>query len=93
MEKTYIPRVVAAAINRNDSGEFISLPAPARHHDIIRYINETYGDMPVRGTQGFMLDDGRFVMRKPALHIAERAGQLIKPPVAPSHGLFSEDVW
>jgi hypothetical protein len=86
-------RVVAAAINRNNSGEIVSLPAPARHHDIIRHIHETYGDYPVRGTQGFVLNDGTFVMRKPALHIAEKAGQLLKSPVSPAHGLFSEDVW
>lgn len=86
-------RVVAAAINRNNSGEIVSLPAPARHHNIVAFINEKYGDFPVRGEQGFILDDGSFVMRKPALRIAENAGQLIKEPVAPGHGLFSEDVW
>lgn len=86
-------RVVAAAINRNDSGEIVSLPVPARHYDIINHIVETMGDYPVRGTQGFLLSDGRFATRRAALAVAETAGQLIKEPVAPAHGLFSEDVW
>jgi hypothetical protein len=85
--------VVAAAINHNDSGVFVSLPAPARHHDIIAHLAQAGHPKPIRGTQGFMLDDGTFVMRKAALYIAEEAGQLIREPIARGHGLFSEDVW
>ena len=86
-------RVVAAAINHNDSGVIHSLPAPARHNDVIgKRASEGY-PWPIRGTQGFVLDDGTFVMRRAALVVAERAGQLIRTPTAPAHGLFSEDVW
>ena len=86
-------RVVAAAINHNDSGVIHSLPAPARHHDIIRHLSDLGHPWPIRGTQGFVLDDGKFVMRRAALYIAQEAGQLIREPMAPGHGLFSEDVW
>ncbi len=86
-------KVVAAAINFRDSGDIQSLPEPARHSDIIAHLAAIGHEWPITGTQGFMLDDGTFVMRKPALHIAERAGQLINRPIAPAIGLFSEDVW
>ena len=86
-------RVVAAAINHNDSGEIYSLPAPARHHDIIRHLADLGHPTPIKGTQGFVLDDGTFVMRRPALYLAGRANQLLREPIARGHGLFSEDVW
>jgi hypothetical protein len=86
-------RVTGVAINHNDSGEIHSLPAPARHNDVIRELSALGHPWPIRGTQGFVLDDGTFVTRRAALTIAERAGQLLSEPIAPAHGLFSEDVW
>lgn len=86
-------RVTGVAINHNDSGRIESLPAPARHNDVIRHLSDLGHSWPIKGTQGFVLDDGTFVTRRAALSIAERAGQLIREPIAPAHGLFSEDVW
>jgi hypothetical protein len=84
--------VVAAAIRTAD-GRIWSVPAPGRHHNVIRFINEKLGgdNMPEH-EQGFLLSDGRFVRRKPALFIAQNAGQILRE-TAPQHGLFSEDVW
>lgn len=86
-------KIVGAAINHNDSGDIRWLPAPARHHDVIQMLVKEGHPTPIRGTQGFVLEGGKFVMRRAALHIAEEAGQLRGKPIAPGHGLFSEDVW
>jgi hypothetical protein len=43
--------------------------------------------------QGFVTECGTWARRKPALRIAQKAGQLVREPTAPAHGLFSEDVW
>ncbi len=85
-------RIVACAIRAAD-GSVFSLPAPARHHDVIRLMNEhnqeaTGPDI----TQGFLLSNGKFCRRKPAKAIAERAGQLLKR-AKDLPELYSEDVW
>lgn len=86
-------RVESAAI-RGDDGNVYYLPRPARHHDVIQYMRDQGYEGFVSGDrQGFMLSDGRFAWRKPALAVARRAGQLIREATAPAHGLFSEDVW
>lgn len=98
MTKTRIPldeqRLVGVAI-RLDDGEVFSLPAPNRHHDVIREIRRARGmDVHVSGDrQGFITDAGEFLSRKQALDVANIQGQIIKGPSAPVHGLFSEDVW
>jgi hypothetical protein len=91
-------RVEAAAI-RSDTGDGMvySVPRPGRHHDVIRHMRAHGYEGGVQGgLQGFVLSDGRFVMRKAALQVARKAGQLLeRAPTAGSwaHGLFSEDVW
>jgi hypothetical protein len=86
-------RVDCAAL-RGDDGVIYSAARPARHHDVIEQARRLGYDGPVSGDrQGFLLSDGRFTWRKPALAVARRAGQLIREPTAPGHGLFSEDVW
>lgn len=86
-------RVECAAI-RADDGVIYSLPRPARHHDVIQHAREKgYTGLVSGDRQGFLLSDGRFAWRRPALHVATRAEQLIRKPTAPAHGLFSEDVW
>jgi len=87
-------RIAAAAI-RGPDGTIYSLPAPKRHHDIIHF----YGLGSTRhDDQGFVLNDGRYVQRAPALAVARRAGQLLpngrrlqENPT--SRELYSEDVW
>lgn len=80
---------IAAAACRPDAGPVYHLPPPARHHDVIR----AAGIMFRPDQQGFITDCGRWVDRQEALRIARAAGQLIGEPSAPSHGLYSEDVW
>jgi hypothetical protein len=87
-------RVEKAAIRINE-GEIYSVDRPGRHHDVIRLIRSSGYAGPVGGDrQGFLLSDGRFVMRKGALRVAIKAGQVKREDChAPGIGLFSEDVW
>ncbi len=83
--------VVSAAVSKD--GTVYTLPRPARHHDVIRHMHEQ-GVSRGHSDQGFVLNDGRFVMRKPALRVAEEAGQILEgAKLRRVHGLFSEDVW
>lgn len=85
------PRVVAAAIRSEATGEVFSLPPPARHHNVIALMGDRFRQ---HDEQGFLLDDGRFARRKAARVVAIYAGQLADGAgVAPQHGLFSEDLW
>jgi hypothetical protein len=75
-------------------GELYSLPAPNRHHDVIRHIVETTGVKSVGGTQGFLANGETYLGRKPALRHAIECNQLL--PRATGHKLgelYSEDVW
>ena len=88
--------IVAAAIRRNMDGLVYSLPAPARHHDIIRYTKDLTSE-PVSGrdTQGFIAVDQRgvrFVGRMEARDIALHIAKQITTPSHPTE-LFSEDLW
>ena len=88
-------RITSAALRLTD-GRVVTLPPPARHHDIIAHVlrSPEYGpDDHLTAEQGFATDTLPFVRRPPALRIAAKAGQLTKDPIAPMHGLFSEDVW
>lgn len=85
--------IVAVAINR--AGEIWTLPKPARHHHVIKAMNDVHpakGRLLVaEGVQGFLTSAGRFVDRPEAAQIARQAGQiatLIAPP-----NLYSEDLW
>ncbi len=85
------PRVVAAAIRSEATGEVFSLPPPARHHSVIALMADRFDQ---RDEQGFLLSDGRFARRKAAYVVAVYAGQLVDGDgTAPQHGLFSEDLW
>ncbi len=90
-------RIVAAAI-RHD-GAVYTLPAPARHHHIMRWMQERsllpeFGYVAVDDF-GFVASDMRYVRRKPAMLIAQAAGQIIRPASGGYQGpdLYSEDVW
>lgn len=74
--------VVAAAVKVG--GLIISLPAPARHPDIMRAlwnINRKLSNVPPRD-QGFLTRDGVFVTREEAAALLGRD----KP-------VYSEDLW
>ena len=64
-----------------------------RHHEIIHEIVDITGVKPVTGEQGFWTDDGWFVRRVPALHIAAEHGQVVLGETMHKRELFSEDLW
>lgn len=73
-------------------GIIFTLPRPARHHDVMRLVWETYGDEVIGSeTQGFVTSTGRFVRREPAVRIAKKARQIEAPKFPPK--LYSEDLW
>ncbi len=78
-------------------GEVYSLPAPNRHHDVIRLIVEQTGAKTVDARdddQGFLIDGERYCRRAPALRIALQSGQCKPDCLGAKIGmLFSEDVW
>lgn len=88
-----MPKITHVAIRFR--GTTYSLPAPNRHHDVIRHIAETTGAATVDAhgnDQGFLDADGNYWTRRQARVVAEREGQLIKRAGKFSE-LFSEDVW
>lgn len=74
-------------------GCVFSLPQPARHTDVARFIMEAlHVDEVLFETQGFVTSADRFVRRERAMRIAIKAGQLKAAPLN-VHRLHSEDVW
>ncbi|TPK15216.1 hypothetical protein FJ872_19680 [Mesorhizobium sp. B2-5-9] len=82
-------RIVAAAVRQY--GLTVSLPAPARHGDILKPLHIASGVLVQPDDQGFLTSTGRFVGRTEAVDVARAAGQIIKPQWPPH--LFSEDLW
>lgn len=85
-------RIVCAAV-RDEAGCVYRLPAPLRHVDVRRHMEEAHGfsaDSAFACDHGFLLDTGHWVRRKPALLIAERAKQLLTDVSGP---LLSEHLW
>jgi len=62
----------------------LSMPRPARHHEILQEYWKLSGHALKHGTQeqGFLNDEGDFVTREGAARIMNRPGKL-----------FSEDLW
>lgn len=99
--ETLIPgnKIVAAAIVQY--GQIYSLPAPARHHDVISYISRNVSGFrdengkilkPVNGIQGFIDLFGNFLTREEAAIITLRTGQIEKLEYSKDK-LFSEDLF
>ena len=90
------PSIRAVAITQIIDDEVIvyTLPAPARHHHVIKLIVDSVGKYkPAKEDQGFITDGGKFVTRKQAAILALACGQ-VKRLIEPSTGeLFSEDLW
>lgn len=88
--------IVAAAIRLD--GRVYALPAPARHHDVIRWIveNTHHERVPGSADQGFIDSEMGFVGRVQAWDIAAHGSKQLLP-IAPTDGgsgrLYSEDVW
>jgi len=89
------PRAPLTHVAIRFQGTVYSLPAPNRHHDVIRKIVaetgvdtvDTLGD-----DQGFLDADGNYLRRGQAMVSAAINGQL-KDPAVKRRDLFSEDVW
>lgn len=82
-------RIAAAAVEVG--GVVVSMPPPARHHDVIHKLRDLCESI-TGVTQGFLTSDGAFVGRREALHIAVRAGQVLLKQ-GDRDRLFSEDLW
>lgn len=85
---TRAERIISAAINYR--GLIVSLPPPARHHNILHALGAIVHDVIGPDEQGFLTDQGRFVDRVEARDIAVQ-----QMGIKPAHDwhLFSEDLW
>jgi len=73
-------------------GKIYSLPAPNRHHNLIRMM----GGMGGPHEEGFLDDKGRFFGRIAAMELAKDSGQLRRRPGEKYYqgpALYSEDLW
>ncbi len=87
-----LPKITGVAIISHE-GEVISLPAPNRHHNVIKYMVGTLKHpIPVMGLQGFVCEDGTFLDRVCAKVVAIRNNQLLERHDN-GEELFSECVW
>lgn len=83
-------RIVAAAIFYRNM--IISMPAPARHADILRELCQINQGAAVDGEQGFLSDDGTFWNRREAKRlVTEGCHKTIGNHCRTK--LFSEDLW
>ena len=76
-------------------GKTWSLPAPNRHHDVIRHIAQETGASYVDSRdedQGFLDESGRYLTRRQALASARLNGQVLEGRGL-HRELYSEDVW
>jgi hypothetical protein len=78
-------------------GKIYSLPAPNRHHNVIRMIAEENG-VGIIGpdVQGFLDDKGNFLDRHNGYIYAQANGQLKRmpgPQFYQGDDLYSEDLW
>jgi hypothetical protein len=87
--------VAKAAIRINDSGLIYEVERPGRHSDVIFKMASDGIPIPIGAepeyTQGFTLDDGRFVTRWEARIHATRSGQI--EATKWGNELYSEDLW
>ena len=84
-------RIAGVAMRMTDR-MFVSMPAPARHGDLIHELHLCGAGTYAHNEQGFVTDTGRYVNRINARTIATDANQL-KADARDHIDLFSEDVW
>lgn len=69
------PKITGVAIKYNNT--VYSLPAPNRHHNVIRHIRDVTGEgIAGPATQGFITETGEFLNRRDAMQRAITTGQL-----------------
>jgi hypothetical protein len=83
-------KIVCVAIKSEVDGTIISIPRPARHHDVIRLMVQLKYPRPIKGEQGFLTNAGEFVNRIEAKDIAFSSGQITS---SIAFTLTSEDLW
>lgn len=93
MREEFGTKIIAAACLKD--GVIFTIPAPARHFDIVHKMHLLGIIQDYSVEQGFLTDTGRFVRRKPAKIMAEKAGQMLPRKEGGYQGpdLFSEDLW
>lgn len=84
-------KLVRAALLHD--GKIWSVPAPGRHHHVIRLMADAGLGPEAQRHQGFMTDTGRYVDRREGLKIAEAANQIIRRTGNADDQLYSEDLW
>ena len=73
-------------------GEVWHLPRPARHHHILRALDNVLPGRAIEAhEQGFVTSHGRYIGREEAAQIAMVTGQVSKLMAPPD--LYSEDLW
>lgn len=72
-----------------------TIPAPARHGDILIALSQLSTCASVEGEQGFIDDFGQFYTREEAMHSVKLLKQptIETPGRALSDKLYSEDLW
>ena len=85
--------ILGVAIRRKLDNRLWCLPAPNRHHNLIRIIYEETGQAVTRALyeQGFYTNKQGFIDRYDALKVAKASGQLKNRSAIQI--LFSEDMW
>lgn len=81
--------IVSVGIRQHDL--LISLPAPARHGDVLKLLHLASGAIVAPQDQGFLTNTGRWVDRTEGAAIAIAAGQIEALKWPPY--LYSEDLW
>lgn len=83
--------IVAAACQVD--GLTFSMPAPARHHDVLWSMGMAGVKCCGSVTQGFLDHRGVFVGRKAAMIVAQNWGQIDLSEFEDGGDLYSEHVW
>lgn len=81
--------IVAAALRKY--GVIISMPRPARHHNLFYAMSKLGCEVP-DAEQGFLTANGQFVNRRIAMQFATENGQ-VREGQQHKPELFSEDLW
>lgn len=86
-------RIVGVALTLDKTLPPARLPAPKRHHDLIKRLSVlgVSEKRMTQATQGFITVSGEFLDRAQAREAAIRTGQA--PDPAHARHLFSEDLW
>lgn len=84
-------RIILSAIRTGGDHVAVAMHPVSRHNYIIHHLVKCGFETPIKGEQGFLTSNGRFVDRVMAADIAKRAGQIVELEYPPN--LYSEDVF